>query len=267
MKYAKYIFILFVLVVFAKHRFVRYNQKIFDWHCKNIYPFHNKLSKLELMYIKKCIQHSYWELLRPFYCLFDPIIKRFSYFTYSHRSINQVINSSRIAYGAVINPSNIYPFALHIFKEKNINIATEIEPNSNINFYGLGWDIVRGHFKVYFRFFDYQFLEPLYKKLLPVDSEMKNNCESGLLSITYDRNGNVFERKMYTYPKNTRIAKLKSNKREDIQRDCFSNSKWKRKLDDNGNKIMDLYEKDGYRLDTITYKDKYNYTMYFPKVE
>lgn len=265
MKNKKYILILLSVILFFKHRFVKYNQRIFDWHCKNIYPFDKKLSLMELIYIKKCIQYSYWELLRPFYCIFDPIIKRFSYFTYSHRSIKQVINSSRIAYGAVINHHNIYPLALTIFKEKNIVI--EIEPSSNINFYGLGWDIVRGHFKVYFRFFDYQFLEPFYKKLLPDESKMKNNYESGLLSITYDRNGNVFERKIYTYPKNTRIVKLKSDQREDTQRDCFHNGKWKRKLDDNGKKLIDIYEKDNYHLDTITYKDQHNYTMYFPKVE
>ena len=71
-------------------------------------------TKKEITYIEKCIDLSWWELLRPFYIRKDPFIKRLSYFTYSHRVVNGKINSSRIAYGSVINPDIVYDFAKEI---------------------------------------------------------------------------------------------------------------------------------------------------------
>jgi hypothetical protein len=223
---------------------------------------------------------SYWELLRPFYAIFDPFIKRLSYFTYSHRIINGNLNSSRVAYGSVINPEKSYQNAQPILKERNIKC--EIISDKNTIFGGLGWDIDRGHFKVYFRFLDFKTLDPIYRKLQP---NMNSNCnsdeakassphqegsfasffyDSGIISITYDNNGNVLERKLYCYPKDTMVAELKSKLREDTQQDCKGDEAWETKLNRTGKNVLKLYNKSGYKLDAITFKDRMNYTMYFP---
>ena len=41
---------------------------------------------------------------------------------------------------------------------------------------------------------------------------------------------------------------------------------WASKVCDIGKRILNTYKKDEYRLDAIMYKDKRNYTMYFPIV-
>jgi len=253
------IIFLFISIIIIKYKFVCYNKNVYKWHCNNIYPYHKKLSKIEQNYIQKCINTSYWELLRPLYFIFDPFIRRLSYFTYSHRIKNGKANSSRIAYGSAINHKKAYENARNVLAERKI--VCEIVPDQNINFGGLGWDIENGHFKIYFRFFNYEKLSPKYKKLL---SDMSDYCKSGLLSITYDNNGNIFERKIYCYPKNEKVANLKSETRNDIQQDCNKDIDWSSKVCNIGRRILDTYKKDEYRLDAITYKDKRNYTMYFP---
>lgn len=253
--------ILVILVILTAYRFVNFNKVVHQWHCDNIYSFHEKLTEKENKYINECISMSYWELLRPFYAIYDPFIKRLSYFTYSHRIVNGILNSSRIAYGSVINPGKAYIAAQSVLDERKIQC--EITINDNIVFGGLGWDIDNGHFKVYYRFFNYKDLNSYYKYLLP---ETNNKCDSGIISITYDSNGKILERKIYCYPKNEMIAKLKSQLREDIQQDCTGNEKWELKLNRTGKKILKLYKKNGYKLDAITFKDKMNYTIYFPMI-
>jgi hypothetical protein len=135
------------IIYLTCQRFVQNNVKIYKWHCENIYPFNKKLTDIEQKYIKKCIEISYWEIFRPFYFFSDPFIKRLSYFTYSHKSEKNNINSSRLAYGSVICPNSIYMYAKEVLKERKIKC--EIEPNDNYIFGGLGWDIQSGYFKIY----------------------------------------------------------------------------------------------------------------------
>jgi hypothetical protein len=255
--------ILFIYLIYLTcQKYIKNNINIYDWHCKNIYPFNKKLTNIEQKYIKKCIEVSYWEIFRPFYIKSDPFIKRLSYFTYSHR-IKDNINSSRLAYGSVICPKSIYIYAKEVLKERKI--ICEIEPNDNYIFGGLGWDIQSGYFKIYFRFINHKNLSTEYKKLLPYN--LKNIWDSGLLSITYDNNGNILEKKIYTYLKNEMVVELKSDKRHDIQRDIRDkNNNWETKLSNEGCKILKIYEKSGYKLDTIMFKNNINYTLYFPMI-
>ena len=242
-----------------QHRFVNYNKNVYKWHCDNLYPFNTKLTIKESAYIEKCIDLSWWELLRPFYLRKDQFIKRLSYFTYSHRVVRGKVNSSRIAYGSVINPDIAYELAKEILNERGIK--SEILTDNNIIFGGLGWDFEEGHFKTYFRFKNFKNLSSNYQKLL---GNMQNKCKDGIISISYDTNGNILERKVYCYSKKDNIAELRSEFRNDIQQDCNGQEKWN--LNTTGNSILELYRKSGYKLDTITYKDKQNYTMYFPQI-
>jgi hypothetical protein len=239
--------IIVLILTRIQHRFVNYNKNVYKWHCDNLYPFHTKLTIKESAYIEKCIDLSWWELLRPFYLRKDPFIKRLSYFTYSHRVIRGKVNSSRIAYGSVINPDIAYELAKEILNERGIK--SEILTDNNIIFGGLGWDFEEGHFKTYSRFKNFKNLSSNYQKLL---GNMQNKCKYGIISITYDTNGNILERKVYCYSKKDNIAELRSEFRHDIQRDCNGQEKWN--LNTTGNSILELYRKSGYKLDTITYK-------------
>lgn len=255
-------FIIFIILSRIRHRFIQYNKNIFNWHCENIYPFNDKFSINEKAYIEKCISLSYLELLRPLYAINDPLIKRLSYFTYSHKIANKNINSSRIAYGSVICPKEAYVSVLPVLNERNIKC--EIVPDKNNIFGGLGWDFENSHFKIYFRFINHIYLPLLYKKLLPLDTSDK--CNGGILSITYNFKGGIIERKIYCYPKKYMIAELRSDKRKDIQKDCSYDENWKNKISIVGKNMLNKYKKNNYLLDTITYIDKVNYTLYFPMI-
>ena len=256
----KKIILIFILIYSIQKYFINYNKKIYEWHCKHIYPFDKKLTEIEKKYIKYCINHSYWELFRPIYILYDPFIRRLSYMTYSHRIKNNKVNSSRIAYGSCLNTKNTYQQALLVLNEKGIQC--EIIPNNNIVFGGLGWDIKRNHFKIYFRFYNYSLLENSIKELLPY---MKNKCKSGILSITYHSKTNkILEKKLYCYSKDNINVNLISKFRNEIQQNCILGKKYNSKFCKKGKKLLKIYEKNGYQLDTLTYKSKNNYTMYFP---
>ena len=109
--------ILFIYLIYLTcQKYIKNNINIYNWHCKNIYPFNKKLTDIEQKYIKKCIEVSYCELFRPFYIINDPFIKRLSYFTYSHKVINNSINSSRIAYGTTIRPKSMYFYAKKVLE-------------------------------------------------------------------------------------------------------------------------------------------------------
>ena len=123
-------------------RLVRYQQDLFTWHCQEIYPFHERLSTTELQYIKGCIRHSYWEVLRTPFSLWDPLLSKLSFFSYSQRIVKNKVNKSRIAYGATILPSHVYPLALKVINERGLKPP---KLNDDITFYGLGWDIEEGH--------------------------------------------------------------------------------------------------------------------------
>lgn len=245
--------ILFLIIIIVKYSFILYHKKLYLWHCKNIYPFHKKLSEVEENYIYRCIYLSYWEILRPLYLLFDPQIKKLSYFTYSHHIYNNKINSSRIAFGSSIHHKLLYKYALDVLNFKNIKC--EIFPNKNIIFGGLGWDIKNNLFKIYFRFFDYRKLNSKFKKI--INKKYKN--KSGLLSITY-KNTSIYERKVYIYDKDTILI---SKKRKEIQKDLKKHTLLKN-ITKKGNLIINKYNKEGYYLDTINYRDKNNYILYFP---
>ena len=255
----KYILLFILIIYILINKIIYYNKNIFKWHCDNIYPFDKKLSKKEIEYINKCIDLSYYELLRVFYYIKYPFFKKLSYFTYSHRIKDNHINSSRIAYGTVSMPKQLYKYVLPILQEKKINC--ELKPSKNIDFYGIGWDIEKNHFKLYFIFYDYTKIPGIYKKLLP---NMDDKYKEGLLSITYLKN-TLFERKVYTYPKNKYFAILKSENREEKQHE-YKNINLENKINDIGKKILKKYNRSGYMLDTITYKNKNDYTFYFPLV-
>jgi hypothetical protein len=250
------IIIIIIIFLIVRYLFINYQKDIFNWHCQNIYPFHKRLTKNELKYIHNCINLSWTELFRFLFIFHDEIILRLSFFSYSHRVTKGNINKSRIAYGSVMSPNQAYKFSLPILKERKIKIPCSV--GSNLFFGGLGWDIDNNEFKIYYRFDDFDKLLDEYRKLSKGDNYLKK----GILSWTY-RDNKLIETKVYRYPLNKSETYLFSNKRTDIQKDRNYNID---EINDIGKEIIAKYAEKYYKLDTITVKNKDNFTLYFPSV-
>ena len=189
-------------------------------------------------------KYIFLELLRPL--TFNSLLKRLSYYTYSNEIKNNNVNSSRLAYGSVMFPSFIYKYAMEVLKERNIEISMD-----NEIFGGLGWDIDNDIFKIYYIFKD-------YRKY--TDIKKDNILKGGIISFSY-KNNKFYEKKIYLYSIDGITTYLISDKRKEIQKDIYKN---KNDISDIGKKIINKYKKSGYNLDTINYRDKNNYVLYFP---
>lgn len=258
-----FIFLLSILLlgILWSLRFRKYQEDLFDWHCTEFFPFHKRFTKLELEYIKHCIQISWYEFFKPFLLLWDEMILNLSFFSYSHRVEASKVNSTRIAYGSLVAPSSAYSYAKRVLKERNITLP--FPPGGNFMFNGLGWDFENGHFKVYYRYWDSAKLLPQYKKLI---TSNETYLKQGLISWTYNQDGVLIETKIYCYPEHEREAHLFSDQRHDIQKDCKKNNSfiWGDYINKTGRDIMMKYGEKNYVLDTITVKDKDHFTLYFP---
>ena len=94
---------------------------------------------------------------------------------------------------------------------------------------------------------------------------MIGKYKNGLISITYDKNQNIYERKLYLYFKDNGIIEIKSDNGKEIKRECYGSGVWKKRLDNTGKKLLEIYEKGNYKLNSVVFEDKNNYTIYFPK--
>jgi hypothetical protein len=265
-----------------------YQKKVFAWHCQEIYPFDKFLSGKEMEYVTRCIDISWWEIFRIFYLLNDPIVPRLSFFSFSQKIKNQTVNQSRMAYGSTVRPDLIEKEALSVMNERNIKPPFYRE-DKNIMFYGLGWDFKKKHFKIYCRFKDFDLLEKKYRDLVPSSinqnqnqnqNQNKKQCEgetegylrSGLVSWTYYfPSGKMIETKIYRYSKNGKETDLYSDQRKEKQIDCFygnvkkNQKNWSKRVNSTGKNIISKYQENGYLLDTIAFKNKNEFSLYFPK--
>lgn len=244
------LWITLIILTFWKwtRNFINFQKNIYTWHCQQ-YPFHLKLSPIEQEYISNCIRISWCEIFRYFS---NPFYKRLSFFCYSIRVNKNSSNNSRIAYGSVMRPNKAFEFAKSVLKERGIEL-----PNLNMQFGGLGWDFEEGLFKVYFRFNDFDKIEKKYRGL----SE-GNFMKEGLLSFSY-KNNKLLETRVYRYNEND--AHLFSDKRHDIQKDIQKDI-FNGRINEYGKKIIEKYNQQNYLLDTITIKNKDDFTLYFPSL-
>jgi hypothetical protein len=242
---------------------MKYQQHLYEWHCQNIYPFDKRLSETEQQYVHNCISLSWWEGLRPFFILWDEMVPRLSFFNYSQKVDGDKVNKSRISYGSTVRPDAAYVYAKPVLEERGVELP--IPPTGTFAFGGLGWDIEENQFKVYYRFHDFSKMPKKYQLL----AKVKKNTDyapQGILSWTFDDQGNISETKVYRYPTNELEAHLFSEKRKDIQVDCKKDSSWKDKINEKGLEILGKYGDSNHFLDTISIKDKDHFTLYFPLV-
>lgn len=243
-----------------------FHRMLFRWHCRNFYPFKKNMTVAERRYLKAC-----FELLEEFRETSETGFEKFSSFTYSHRVKGDKVNSSRIAYGSVERPEEALAAALPVIRERGITIPADLASSPKARFGGLGWDIEDDQFKVYYRWLG---LGNLPDSLAPLvkDIDLGEHREECLLSFTYVNNA-LDEKKVYLYPKTERelpagVANetwMVTSKRGLVhQYDLYYPSNWAAKLNKAGRDIVAKYRSRRQGLDTITYVNEDDFTLYFP---
>lgn len=234
------LFFFFCQVVF----FYVWQKKLWTWHCKNVYPFHEKLTPKEQEYIERCMRLSWGELLRPFLVYCDPLLVRLSFFSYSHRVKGERVSSGRVAYGSAIFPQTAYEYAKEVLAERGVVLPIE----NHVIFGGLGWDLEEGTFRVYMRC-----------KKLELLPRSKKTGEGGV-AWTFDAQGKKIEEKIYSFPAK-KTTQLDSSQRGVIYQYDDTPSD----LPEKAQEMIRFYQNHGYELDTYTKQDNVC-TLYFPKI-
>ncbi len=246
-----------------------YHQRLFDWHCQNFFRFDRHLTETEFSYFLHCAN------LAEAYVETSPAgSTHLSYYTYSHRIRHREVNSTRMAMGSIENADKAWPMALKVLLERGIE--SKILPDSVFSFYGLGWDFHAGHFKLYFYIQDISKLPQHWQHLHAAAIGSENQTDEdmlaeGLVSFTY-RGTEICEEKLYVYPKEAprmpgaqRQALMSTTERAVVpQYDVENIDDWYDRLNASGKHIVDLYRTLNEPLDTLAYKDREDFTLYFP---
>lgn len=249
--------ILLLLFFFILIFLTIYNIIIYNWCNKNIYNYHEKLNKSERLYIYICLLLSSSEIFKFIRC--NKFISQLSFYSFSSEFKNKKMNSSRLAFGSTVLPEILYIFYKNVLKERGIDLIQD----NNLKFYGLGWDFENNIFKIYYRYFDIYKIDKSIQTVKKYNSKKYN--KQGLLSYSYDIYTNkLVETKLYFYPlKNKNIAYLYSDKRNEKQV-VVTNKEYYNKINKKGKDLIDKYNSFGIKLDTVNYRNKNNYVLYFP---
>ena len=260
---------------YLKQRVVRTHYDLFQWHCDTFYPIRDEISDAEWHYLETCFQlpNSLMEVPESGY-------DEYSYYTYSHRVRGEDVNSSRFAYGTLLHVESALEAAKAVIDEKDIQVDPYFLESPSSFFYGLGWDLMAGHFKVYFREQDLSALPQAQLQTL-IDESLPTYQSEGLVSFTYSKGEEGYtlhEEKVYIYPNRdkkedgeifpgTKGRVLMSTSKRGIltQYDVSQPKQWRERLNQTGKDILQKYHKKGYTLDTIVMKDADNFTLYFPE--
>jgi hypothetical protein len=251
------------------------HRDLFAWHCKTFFPFDQHLHQSELDYLHACIDLS--ELYPETHI--DTGYEEYSYFTYSHRIVENKANSSRMAFGSLSYPHESLEAAMPVFEHRQLDLDTYFLTSPNSLFYGIGWDILACQFKVYFRILVLDQLPQASLQPLLVHRETMSSCrQEGLVSFTYHtETGALHEEKVYLYPEpevastemlfpgtKGRVVMATSKRGALTQYDVSAAGPWLAKMNQTGHDIIAQYKTQGYPLDTITMQDRDHYTLYFP---
>lgn len=272
--------ILFLIIILFIYFFIiflkKYHIDFYNFNLNYYTKYMNMFNIYELDYINYSIKYSYIEYLINIYffilSFFNKSYKNIlSYLSFSHSIKNNNINSLRFSLGTLYFSKQYYLKAKKIIDYKNINIS-EIINDDNIYFYGLGWDLKNNHFKIYFRYYDFNKLKNKYKKIILIKNKNLNNnknynedfLKNGILSLTFIKN-KLIEEKIYFFKNNDQNAYLFTNKRGKITQESNLNleNKYYYKINKNGKNILNKYNKNNYKLDTINYKNYNQFILYY----
>lgn len=249
----------------------RFHESLFAWHSKTFYPLADEVSAQEMRYLQTCfaLAESFQETPESGY-------DEYSYYTYSHRVHGDQVNSSRFAYGSVAHPALALEAAMPVLEERGITVDPYFLEENNSLFYGLGWDLLAGHLKVYFRVLRLTALPQSSLQALYEQTLVPNPRDEGLISFTFVGD-QLHEEKVYVYPKPEAEkygeifpgakgrALMATTRRGTITQYDVSHVKhWKERINPAGVTILQAYAQKGYALDTIAMQDQDQYTLYFP---
>lgn len=244
-------------------RLSNYHAGLFRWHCLHFFDFESALSKEEHKYLRKC-----WSLCQSYQEISEGGYRHFSYYTYSHRIQGTSVNSSRLAYGSVSHPTPAFRAAGRVLKHRGIELPDSLTRQTK--FYGLGWDIEKEQFKVYFRALSWPSLDRSFLELAG-DQEPGRHREEALLSVTFSGTEMV-EKKLYLYPLEHLLpdglqgfARMFTDRRGEVsQEDLDPRKVGAHEYNETGRKIIEAYEEIGETLDTVAYRNSEEFTLYFP---
>ncbi|MBI2373504.1 MAG: hypothetical protein HYV07_05840 [Deltaproteobacteria bacterium] len=245
-------------------RLARYHVHLFEWHSRTFHPFDEVLSDLELDYLDASFHMADKADERP-----RTGYRHFSYYTYSHRVAGTGVNSTRLAYGTLSKPKQLWPKAKLVIEERGLDLERALPRHEDLGFYGLGWDLAAAQLKVYFRVPDVLALPGSYADLLTLRPAVHR--AEGLVSASFV-GPEMVERKVYFYPlgddtedRSLRTVLMSTTARGRIaQLDVPGSDAWRSELSPPGQHIVDLYASIGESLDTIAFDDPDHFTLYFP---
>lgn len=250
-----------------KRWLARYHHDLFAWHCEKFFPFDRFLLASEHEYLTHCFQlaDDYTEVA-------DTGYRHYSYYSYSHRVKNTEVNSSRMAYGSVANPGEAWELVPNVLEARKVELPEGIWHKAPYTFYGLGWDILANHFKVYFRIQDWDKMDRPILRGLFQDANIPCRPE-GLVSFTFE-DSLLIEEKAYLFPKlqeqavfpgaGRRVLMLSSERGMIAQYDVSDTQAWLPRLNPQGQRIIEQYKDFDEELDTIAIKNANDFTIYFP---
>ena len=137
-------------------------------------------------------------------------------------------------------------------------------------FYGLGWDIEKEQFKVYFRALSWPSLDRSFLELAG-EQDPGRHREEALLSVTFSGT-ELVEKKLYLYPLEHLLpdgvqgfARMFTDRRGEVsQEDLDPKKVGAHEYNETGRKIIEAYEEIGETLDTVAYRNSEEFTLYFP---
>lgn len=244
-----------------------YHRRLFEWHQETFGRY--DLAPEEREYLETC-----FALAEGYEQRADSGYSQYSYYSYSHRVEGSRVNSSRLAYGLLSHASETLAAAVPVLEFRGARVDPFFTRSRHSTFYGLGWDLEEGHFKVYFLVDAAEHL-PMASlvRLARIGGEHRPEV---LVSLTF-LEGNLFEEKVYRYPvespgtltslpAGSSGRALMSTSRRGVvpQYDVGDPLHWLERLNEQGRAIVTAYASIGETLDTVAWSDPHHFTLYFP---
>jgi hypothetical protein len=244
-----------------------YHRRLFDWHCRTFHPFHQELCEDERAYLEAC-----FALARDWREVPEWGHADICYYTYSHRVAGDRANSSRIAYGSILHAERAVEAAERVLHRRRVRIDPFYLDDAGSKLYGLGWDLIEGLFKVYFRVRSLASIPDSSLQAL-MRNQTREMRSEGVVCFAF-AGTSLHESKVYLYPeaapppgdttREYRVSMLSTRRGRVEQVDVADGRGWLPRINEAGRRIVALYAEVDEGLDAIAYGDRDHYVLYFP---
>jgi tetratricopeptide (TPR) repeat protein len=283
-----------------------FQRTLFNWYNNRWYNVHAELLPEDIEYIEFFCR-MYGKEFRAFNLDGSWTGNRMSSYTYSHTLAvgDDYVESSRFRFGTVKYFEEFWSVGEKALLARGITLNPyylEGLGKGKFSFYGLGWDVEKGLFKVYLMFHDYKAIPKRIRD--HAETGVESLClKHGLVSFTYKNNSlmiaqesdieigkydasvsaaQIAEEKVYVYPKKVKQAKdagLEVPSYTGTLALMFSSTRgmislydlercrlcaWRSQFPPEGLEVADAWSNVGLPLETISYQSSTEYSMYFP---